>query len=168
MRSPRRDAPAPMTAGHRLSGEGIYPKVHGNTTKSTQLFTRSSCPICIISVRIHHRAGALRRAIRTQAPRSVAFDWEVADGIDDMGGFCRRHEQAPGGARCPRRTRSRRPCALSRARCSGATPIPRSGIGLPRAGAPRYAAERTGLSAVMASPAGCRMTRRVWHRRSAA
>ena len=30
---PRRDAPAPVSAGHSVSGEGIYPIIHDNDTK---------------------------------------------------------------------------------------------------------------------------------------
>ena len=38
---------------------------------------------------MHHHVGALRRGIRKEAPRSVAFDRGVSDAIGDIGGFCR-------------------------------------------------------------------------------
>ena len=44
----RRDAPAPVSAGHGVSGEGIYPIIHDNATEITQLFIQSPRIIWII------------------------------------------------------------------------------------------------------------------------
>ena len=93
----------PATAGHNGSGAEIYP-VHDIDTERARIITPQSRVMWIICLWIHHRAAALRRAIRKQGQWRAAFDPGVDDAIDAMGKFCRSREHAPGAGRWARRS----------------------------------------------------------------
>ena len=86
---------------------------------------------------MHHHVGALRRAIRKDAPRSVAFDWGepmalaiLGESVDSLNTRAESREPS-----CVRGEARRPGLARPHGRlCSGATPILRSNTDLSAAG----------------------------------
>ena len=96
----------------------------------THLFTLSTYQICLVlraCIVMSERCG---EPSERKGGGLWYWNWGVTDAIDDMGEFCRRHEQAPGGVRGEARRPD--PAGPHGRRSCGATPSPRSGADLIR------------------------------------